>query len=210
MRVENLHEGQVIKNYKELCDILEVEAKQNNDTRARKRHHEEFNRYFEYEKQGQKYIITRIFDEPKEKIEKRGGNNLKYTDILSPKELSNEFDGFYVYRHILNDEVIYIGKGCKRRVVDGNRQYSMKDIKKEIVKRFDNEFEALRFEENLIKYYKSIGQCRYNGEVYVPGAIASIKDSKLKPKPTKDKEKEACELLLELGYQFDKYKGWYM
>lgn len=27
MRVENLHEGQIIKNYKELCDILEIEPK---------------------------------------------------------------------------------------------------------------------------------------------------------------------------------------
>ena len=27
LRVENLHEGQIIKNYKELCKILEIEEK---------------------------------------------------------------------------------------------------------------------------------------------------------------------------------------
>ena len=210
MEIKNLKEGQVIKNYKELCKVLEIESKKSNDTRARKRHHEEFARHFEYEKQGQKYIITKIYDNPKKKIEKRGGNNLKYKDVLSPKELSNEFDGFYVYRHMINDEVIYIGKGCKRRAVNGNRPYDIRIVQKEIVKRFDDEFEALKFEEGLIKYYKSIGQCKYNSDIYVPGITHAIKNNKLRPKKPKDKEKEAYKLLLELGYQFHKYKGWYI
>ena len=214
MRVENLHEGQIIKNYKELCDILEIKAKPSSNTNGRKAQHKEFDRYFSCNKQGHKYIITKIYENPKEKVDKRnknsGGNNLKYKDILSPKELSNEFDGFYVYRHILNDEIIYVGKGCKRRVVNGNRSYDVKTVQKEIVKRFDDEFEALKFEEGLIKYYKSIGQCKYNSDIYVPGVTHANKNRKLKPKKPKDKEKEACELLLELGYQFDKYKGWYI
>ena len=212
MRVENLHEGQIIKNYKELCELLEIESK--NGGESKKSQLKDIERYIKYEKQGQKFIIIEIYDEPKEKIDKRvnnvGGNNLKYKDILSPKELSNEFDGFYVYRHILNDEVIYVGKGCRRRVVDGSRSYDIRTVQKEIVKRFDDEFEALRFEESMIKYYKSIGQCKYNSDIYVPGITHAIKNNKLRPKKPKDKEKEAYKLLLELGYQFHKYNGWYI
>lgn len=206
MRIENLHEGQIVKNYKELCKILNVEAKGGASKIAQ---YKEFDRYFEYEKQGHKYIITKIYENPKERIDNRmNGNNLKYKDILSPRELSNEFDGFYVYRHILNDEVIYVGKGCKRRVLDGNRPYDLRTVQKEIMKRFDDEFEALKFEEGLIKYYKSMGQCKYNSDIYVPGLFRD-KSSNIKPKPKK-KDKEAYKLLLELGYQFDKYKGWHI
>ena len=211
MRVENLHEGQIIKNYKELCDILEIKPR---NGKGRILNHKEFDRHFSYDKDGHKYIITSIYKVPKDRIDKRsrrfGGNNLKYKDILSPKELSNEFDGFYVYRHMINDEVIYIGKGCKRRAVNGNRPYDIRTVQKEIVKRFDDEFEALKFEEGLIKYYKSIGQCKYNSDIYVPGITHAIKNNKLRPKKPKDKEKEAYKLLLELGYQFHKYKGWHI
>ena len=210
MRIENLHEGQIVKNYKELCEILNVEARKSGSN-SHKAQHKEFNRYFEFEKQGHKYIIKNIHDKPKDKIDNRsnniGGNNLKYKDILSPRELSNEFDGFYVYRHILNDEVIYVGKGCKRRVLDGNRPYDLRTVQKEIVKRFDDEFETLKFEEGLIKYYKSIGQCKYNSDIYVPGLFRD--KINIKPRPKK-KDKEAYKLLLELGYQFDKYKGWHI
>lgn len=210
MRIENLHEGQVVKNYKSLCEILNVEARKSGSN-SHKAQLKDFNRYFEFEKQGHKYIIKNIYDKPKDKIDNRsnniGGNNLKYKDILSPKELSNEFDGFYVYRHIKNDEVIYVGKGCKRRVLDGNRPYDIRTVQKEIVKRFDDEFEALKFEEGLIKYYKSIGQCKYNSDIYVPGLFRD--KSNIKPRPKK-KDKEAYKLLLELGYQFDKYKGWHI
>ena len=206
MRVENLHEGQIIKNYKELCKVLEIEEKPG---KSRQLQHKHFNQYFEYKKEGHKYIINKIYENVENKI-KRGGNNLKYTHILSPKELSNQFDGFYVYRHILNDEVVYVGKGCRRRVVDGGRPYDIRTVQKEIVKRFDDEFEALRFEEGMIKYYKSIGQCKYNSDIYVPGITHAIKNNKLRPKKPKDKEKEAYKLLLELGYQFHKYKGWHI
>lgn len=79
MKIKNLTVGKVIKNYKSLCELLEVEAKPSSNTNGRKAQHKEFNRYFEFEKQGQKYIITKIFDKPKEKIDNRknnrGGNN---------------------------------------------------------------------------------------------------------------------------------------
>lgn len=72
MKIENLTVG-VVKNYKELCRLLCVEEKSGGNNR--KLQMQEFSRYFDYEKQGQKIIIKEIYDMPKEKIETRGGRN---------------------------------------------------------------------------------------------------------------------------------------
>lgn len=83
MRIENLEVGQVIKNYKELCAVLGIEARTG---KGRILNHKEFDRYFKYNKQGQKYIITNIYDNPKEKEDNRknnkGGNNRVYCDDI--------------------------------------------------------------------------------------------------------------------------------
>lgn len=76
MKVENLHEGQVIKNYKELCKILEIEEKPG---KSRQLQHNHFNQYFEYKKEGHKYIINKIYKNVENKI-KRGGNNRLFVD----------------------------------------------------------------------------------------------------------------------------------
>ena len=83
MRVENLHEGQIIKNYKSLCELLEVEAKPSSNTNGRKAQHKEFDRYFSCNKQGHKYIITKIYENPKERIDNRmNGNNTVFSDDI--------------------------------------------------------------------------------------------------------------------------------
>ena len=76
LRVENLHEGQIIKNYKELCKILEIEEKPG---KSRQLQHNHFNQYFEYKKEGHKYIINKIYKNVENKI-KRGGNNRLFVD----------------------------------------------------------------------------------------------------------------------------------
>src|SRR5699024_5106287 len=91
--------------------------KKSNDTMARKRHHEEFARHFEYEKQGQKYIITKIYDNTKKKIEKRGGNNrllvddfrnlmiyMLYKNRTEPMLLSNVM--LYMHMNIVNENYL--------------------------------------------------------------------------------------------------------
>ena len=105
----------------------------------------------------------------------------KTVGILTVKEHSDKFDGYYVYRHILNDEVIYVGKGSKRRIFHGNREYDINIVEKEIVRRFEDEGEALKFEEQLIKYYISIGQCKYNSQnSYFTGLTREITTKKSK------------------------------
>ena len=84
MKIENLKEGQVIKNYKELCKVLEIEPK--NGGESKKSQLKDIERYIKYEKQGQKFIIIKIYDNPKEKIDKRvnnkGGNNTVFADDI--------------------------------------------------------------------------------------------------------------------------------
>lgn len=77
MKIENLEVGSTIKNYKELCKLLGVKPKSGN---AKIAQHKEFNRYFEYEKEGNKYIITKIYNNVRNKVDKRGGNNTMFSD----------------------------------------------------------------------------------------------------------------------------------
>ena len=82
MKIDNLKVGKVIKNYKSLCEILEIEAK-NSGSNSHKAQLKEFNRYFEFEKQGHKYIITKIYENPKERIDNRmNGNNTVFSDDI--------------------------------------------------------------------------------------------------------------------------------
>lgn len=113
-----------------------------------------------------------------------------HSDVLTYNEINEIFDGYYVYRHILDDEVIYIGKGNRRRAVrfSGRPYQDLKDnIIVEIVKRFDNEEEALKFEEQLIKYYISVGQCKYNSQnTYHMGLAREVESKKNKRKNKKE------------------------
>lgn len=69
---EILYVGQIIKNYKVLCELLNEEIKSGT---SRECQHKEWLRYFDYEKQGQKYIITKIYETPLEKKDGRHNGN---------------------------------------------------------------------------------------------------------------------------------------
>lgn len=72
--------GLVIKNYKELCKLLNQEPTTGN---SKKSQHKEWLRYFEYEKERQKYIITEIYINPLEINDKRTlGNNSIYVQHI--------------------------------------------------------------------------------------------------------------------------------
>lgn len=74
MKIENLTEGMILKNYKELCSVLEIEPtkKANNQRLAQ---FKELDRYCTYHKQGHKIIIDSIFKEVKSKVDKRNNGN---------------------------------------------------------------------------------------------------------------------------------------
>jgi hypothetical protein len=91
INTERLTIGQTIKNYKELCAILGQEVK---GGKAKKLQIEEFKRYFDFEKSGQKFIITDIYDAPLTKEDKRKlGNNsiyVKYIELILLHYLSKQ------------------------------------------------------------------------------------------------------------------------
>lgn len=62
ININNLYEGQIIKNYKELCTKLEI--KQQTNGRARQKQLKELELYCNYSKEGNKYIINKIYETP--------------------------------------------------------------------------------------------------------------------------------------------------
>lgn len=75
MKIENLKEGQVLKNYKELCEVLGIEPKTSG--KSRKLQEQEIQRYISYHLEGRKYKIDQIYQEVKNKVDNRtlGNNN---------------------------------------------------------------------------------------------------------------------------------------
>jgi hypothetical protein len=81
---ENLTKGLIVKNYKELCELLEITPSAGNTKKAQ---FKELDSFCTYHKEGNKYIIDTIFDVPKEKEDLRkynGGdhNNIEYIQTI--------------------------------------------------------------------------------------------------------------------------------
>ncbi|GIP52200.1 hypothetical protein [Paenibacillus vini] len=72
MKIENLSVGFVAKNYKELCTKLNEDVK---NGKSKVLQLERWKCYFDYDKKGNSFIITEIFDNPKP-LPTRGGNNI--------------------------------------------------------------------------------------------------------------------------------------
>lgn len=87
----NLRIGATIKNYKELCELIDQEVK---GGKSKKLQLENFKRYFDWEKSGQKFIITDVYDVPltKEDNRKLGNNNIyvKYIETILLRFLSKQ------------------------------------------------------------------------------------------------------------------------
>ena len=72
--------GMTVKNYKVLCELLGQDVK---DGKSKKYQLEDFARYFDWEKSGQKFIISDIYDTPLTKEDKRKlGNNSIYVKCI--------------------------------------------------------------------------------------------------------------------------------
>jgi hypothetical protein len=69
LKIEKLKAGQTFKNYKELCELLEMEVKKGNSKKA---HLSELSCYCNYSSVGHQIIIDEVFKEKREKVENRG------------------------------------------------------------------------------------------------------------------------------------------
>lgn len=110
--IERLYERQIIKNYKELCEVLEIKPCAGNSKKSQLK---ELDTYCNYHKEGNKFIIDEIFDIQKEKEDLRkfnGGDNNKgnFKKYAQLKIKDEDFNNRGIY-YILNKDTkeIYIG-----------------------------------------------------------------------------------------------------
>ena len=116
----NLNNLELNKKYKwkQLCETIGIKVSEGN---SRKKDLKKLESLCRFTKEGQWFTIYEIYSVPKEIKDGRKTNNLKYGNIITKKEMRGEYDGFYVYAHYMNEEVVYVGKGCKRRAIDVKR-----------------------------------------------------------------------------------------
>lgn len=88
----------------------------------------------------------------------------------TPKQFLGE-KKYYVYTHELKGSIIYVGKGSRRRAFEFSRRsklwsevvgINVSSVKVSIVKWFDYEEDAYKYEGTLTKHFKSLGQCQAN------------------------------------------------
>ena len=91
-----LKQNQIFNNYKEICEFLGEPSYQGG--KQRQLQLKDWERYFRWEKQGYKFIITEVFDIPQEKIDNRGGNNNKNVKPMMDY-LMAEFDTKYANKY---------------------------------------------------------------------------------------------------------------
>ena len=86
MNIKNLRKGMIIKNYKELCKILEIEEKRGNSQKAQ---YKEMARFFKFTKVGYKFKVLQVYSEPlppegyeRGKNPNSRGNNTKFRNYI--------------------------------------------------------------------------------------------------------------------------------
>ena len=88
MKFENLYEGQVFKNYKEMCEVLEIKPTTGG---AKQAQFKELDTYCEYSKQGHKIIVDTVFETPRQKVDGRSSDYREMRNlILRLLALSNQ------------------------------------------------------------------------------------------------------------------------
>lgn len=90
-----LHTNDIFKNYKELCECLGEPVK---NGCSKKSQMKEWERYFSYRKEGNKFIVTEIFNTPKNKTDNRVNNYSRNNKNVKPMMdyLMSEFNTKYI------------------------------------------------------------------------------------------------------------------
>lgn len=101
VNASKLEIGQVVKNYKEMCTILDEEELQGNSKKAQLK---EWERYFLWEKKGQKFIILDVYETPLAKKDGRQNRNIyvQYIEVILMKLLSKQKNNGYAFYITMN------------------------------------------------------------------------------------------------------------
>ena len=128
MNLDFLEKGKVIKNYKELCRLANIEVKAGN---SKKMQLKELERYCKYIKIGNKFVIDEVYEKPKDKEDGRKNNKRKSADYIEDLEL------ILIGEMLLNDykthNRLVIGKSVLLRetgLVNINYSYCKRRINK--------------------------------------------------------------------------------
>ena len=104
MNILEIKQGQIYKNYKELCEHLGEQPKTGKSKQLQLK---DWERYFTYHKNGNKFVIDEVFSQAKEKIDGRknnkGGNNNVYAEELDRIVLSCIGDGDWTLNEIFTN-----------------------------------------------------------------------------------------------------------
>lgn len=98
----------VVKNYRELCELLGEEIKTSSSKKAQLKR---WSRYFLWDKKGHKYTIKEIYDTPLAIEDRRFNGNARGTIRVKDKSFDVSIENAHkpgVYK-IENEEYIYIG-----------------------------------------------------------------------------------------------------
>lgn len=98
MNLNNIDKGMIVKNYKEMCSLLEVESTTGN---AKISQLKEWSRYFDWEKQGNKFVIIEKYIM---KLPEDFTNNdvySKYIQTILTKYLKENGDGQFTMTQLL-------------------------------------------------------------------------------------------------------------
>ena len=90
-----LYTNQIFKNYKELCAFFDEKPTTGCSKQAQ---FKEWERYFSYRKEGNKFIITEVFDTAKDKVDNRANNYSRNNKNVKPMMdyLMSEFNTEYI------------------------------------------------------------------------------------------------------------------
>ena len=72
--MKKINEGQIFKNYKKLCEYLEEPVKTGKSKQLQLK---DWNRFFNWHKEGNQFVVDKVYDIALEKVDNRGGNNTK-------------------------------------------------------------------------------------------------------------------------------------
>lgn len=73
--MKQINEGQIFKNYKQLCKYLEEQVKTGKSKQLQLK---DWNRYFTWHNEGNKFVIDKVFDEPIQKERQKCEDTSKY------------------------------------------------------------------------------------------------------------------------------------
>ena len=138
--IDNIHVGDVISNYKKLCEVLEL--KEADGGRNRKAQLNEISRYFDWEKSGNKFLITEVYPEPIPK--KLFNRETKYAN-----DLSNNLLCYFKIRNV--EEILILKNELMLATGMCNQHY----IERSLGLDFDYKFPTEKVKNyNLNEFYK--------------------------------------------------------